>query len=93
MTGPPPGAPTTLFFERSGGFGGLTLHASIALSELSSEELAAVEQCFETPEVAPSGPDRFVYRLRLGANEVVLQEDRVPPGLAAVLRRLGGAWH
>ena len=87
-----PGPPAALHIERSGGFGGLTLRASIPLVELNPQEREALELCFEAPEVPPSGPDRFVYRLRLGDREAVVQEDRVPPGLEQLFGRLAGAW-
>ena len=87
-----PRAADSLYIERSGGFGGLTLSASIPVDELKPPELEALELCFEAPEAPPSGPDRFVYRLRLGDREAVVQEDRVPPGLEALFRRLAGSW-
>ena len=90
MTGP--AAADFLRVERSGGFGGLTLSASIPVGELKPRERKALDLCFEAPEAPPSGPDRFVYRLRLGDREAVVQEDRVPPGLEPLLRRLAGLW-
>jgi len=87
-----PRAADSLYIERSGGFGGLRLSASIPVDELKPQEREALELCFEAPEAPPSGPDRFVYRLRLGDREAVVQEDRVPPGLEPLLRRLAGLW-
>jgi len=86
-------APDLLYIERSGGLGGLTLRASVPVVELSSEERAVVEDCFRLPELPPSGPDRFVYRLQLGDREAVLQEDQVPPGLQPLLDRVSRSWH
>lgn len=71
----------------------MILRASVPVTELSHEELAAVDQCLEAPQTTPSGADRFVYRLRLGDRETLVQEERVPPGLQSVLRRLSGSWH
>lgn len=88
-----PRAADSLRIERSGGFGGLTLSASIPVDELKPHEREALELCFEAPEAPPSGPDRFVYRLLLGDREAVVQEDRVPPGLQPLLSRLAGSWH
>lgn len=87
-----PGAADALQIERSGGFGGLTLRASIPLVELNPQEREALELCFEAPDVPPSGPDRFVYRLRLADREAVVQEDRVPPALEPLFGRLAGSW-
>ena len=86
-------APDLLYIERSGGLGGLTLRASVPVVELSPEERAVVEDCFRLPELPPSGPDRFVYRLQLGDREAVVQEDRVPPALQRLLDRVSGSWH
>lgn len=89
MTG---AAGDTLAIERSGGFGGLTLRASIPLAELSPQERAAVEECLRQPPSPPSGPDRFVYRLRALGREAEVQEDRMPPALQPLLDRLAGSW-
>ena len=78
--------------ERSGGFGGLTLHASVPLAELESGERAAIEQRLGRPPSAPSGPDRFVYRFRMRGREAVLQEDKVPAELQPLLDRLSDSW-
>jgi hypothetical protein len=82
----------TLEVERSGGFGGLTLRASIPLTQLTPRELAAVEQCLRHPPAPPSGPDRFVYRLRVDGREADVQEDQVPVELQALLDRLTSSW-
>lgn len=87
-----PAAGERLEIERSGGFGGLTLRASIPLAELGPREREAVEECFAHPSAPPSGPDRFVYRLRMGDRAVDVQEDRVPDELQPLLDRLSGSW-
>lgn len=81
-----------LHVERSGGFGGLVVRASVAMGDLSSEERRAVEECFRPRPSGPSGPDRFVYRLRLGRREAVVQEGHLPSGLEPLLERLDDAW-
>ena len=86
------GGAETLHVERSGGFGGLSLRASVPLAELSAWERAAIEECFEHPPAPPSGPDRFVYRFRMHGREAVVQEDMVPDELHALLDRLSSAW-
>ncbi len=78
--------------ERSGGFGGLTLRASVPVHELSPEEDAALAEFFARPTSAPAGPDRFVYRFRLGDREATVQEDRLPPVLLSLLSRLSRSW-
>jgi len=78
--------------ERSGGFGGLTLRASVPLAELESGERAAIEQRLDRPPSAPSGPDRFVYRFRMHGREAVVQEDMVPAELQRLLDRLSDSW-
>jgi hypothetical protein len=82
----------TLQVERSGGFGGLTLSARVALAELSQEERAAIEECFRHPSSPPSGPDRFVYRFRANGREATVQEDVLPVELRPLLDRLSTAW-
>lgn len=84
------GGGETLRVERSGGFGGLTLRASVPLAELSPWERAAVEECLRHPPAPPSGPDRFVYRFRLHGREASVQEDLVPDELQPLIDRL--AW-
>jgi hypothetical protein len=78
--------------ERSGGFGGMTLHASVPLAGLESGERAAIEQRLGRPPSAPSGPDRFVYRFRMHGREAVVQEDMVPAELKPLLDRLSDSW-
>jgi hypothetical protein len=87
------GGTDTLEIERSGGFGGLTLRASVPLAQLSPRERAAVEECLRHPSAPPAGPDRFVYRLRVRGREADVQEDRLPAELEALLDRLTTAWH
>ncbi|HSR21984.1 MAG TPA: protealysin inhibitor emfourin [Candidatus Eisenbacteria bacterium] len=86
------GPEARLQIERSGGFGGLTLRASVPLVEVRPEERAAIEECFGHPPTPPSGPDRFVYRFRIQDREATVQEDRLPAGLQPLLDRLAGAW-
>lgn len=79
----------TLLVERSGGFAGLTRRATLPVDDLNAEARAALEACLaEAPAEPPSGPDRFVYRLRLGQREAHVQEDRMPPELAPALTKL-----
>ena len=86
------GGAERLRVERTGGFGGVTVRASVGLHELSSEEDAALEECFAMPPSEPAGPDRFVYRFRVGGRDVTVQEDRVPPALQPLLSRLAETW-
>ncbi len=90
MSAVPPGH---LDIERSGGFAGLTLHASVPLADLGPRERAAVEECFAHPPAPPSGADRFVYRFRMHGRETAVQEDRLPEGLQPLLDRLATSWH
>jgi len=78
--------------ERSGGFGGLTVRASVPVSELESGERLAIEQRPGRPPSPPSGPDRFVYRFRMHGHEAVVQEDMVPAELQPLLDRLSDSW-
>ncbi|HXM55879.1 MAG TPA: protealysin inhibitor emfourin [Candidatus Dormibacteraeota bacterium] len=78
--------------ERSGGFGGLTLHARVPVTDLAPRERAAIEECFRHPLAPPSGPDRFVYRFRMHGHEAAVQEDLLPPALQPLLDRLASAW-
>jgi hypothetical protein len=86
------GADDNLDVERSGGFAGRTVHASVRVSELESGERAAIEQHLDRPPSAPSGPDRFVYRFRMHGREAVVQEDMVPAELQPLLDRLTDSW-
>jgi hypothetical protein len=87
-----PAGPEDLVVERSGGFAGMTLQARVPLSDLSDHERAALQDSFRQPSSPPSGPDRFVYRLRARGREALVQEDRVPPGLQPLLARLAASW-
>jgi hypothetical protein len=92
MTRGAAGAEDNLDVERSGGFGGMTLRASIPLSALESRERAAIEQRLDRPPAPPSGPDRFVYRFRMHGHEAVVQEDMLPAELKPLLDRLADSW-
>lgn len=81
-----------LELERSGGFAGMTVHASVPLAQLSHQEQSAVTQLLDGRPRAPSGPDRFVYRLKLNGREALVQEDQVPQTLKPLLDRLSGSW-
>jgi hypothetical protein len=81
-----------LDIERSGGFIGRTLHASVPLASLESRERAAIERLLGRPPSPPSGPDRFVYRFRMHGREAVVQEDTVPAELQPLLDRLAESW-
>jgi hypothetical protein len=78
--------------ERSGGFGGLTLRASVPVASLEPRERAAIERLLGRPPSPPSGPDRFVYRFRMHGRDAVVQEDRVPDELQPLLDRLADSW-
>ncbi len=82
----------SLQVERSGGFGGLTLRASVPLATLAPGERTAIEERLGSPPTAPSGPDRFVYRFRMHGREAVVQEDLVPDDLQPLLDRLSSSW-
>ncbi len=90
MTGGPGAG--QLHVERSGGFAGLTQHATVPLDELSSDERAALEESFERPSEPPPGPDRFVYRFRMPGREATVQEHQVTPALLGLLDRLSDRW-
>lgn len=81
-----------LELERSGGFAGMTMHASVPLANLDRKEEAAVEELLRTSPRPPSGPDRFVYRLMMRGREAFVQEDQVPQALKPLLDRLSGSW-
>ena len=86
------GGEERLQVERSGGFGGLTLSASVPLAALEPRERAAIEERLGRSPAPPSGPDRFVYRFRMRGREAVVQEDMVPPELQPLLDRLADSW-
>ncbi len=70
------------------------MRASLPVSELSPQELAAIDDCLGRPAEPPGGPDRFVYSLRLGDREAVVQEEQLPPALRPLLlERLAASWH
>ena len=86
------GTDEQLEVERSGGFGGLRLRASVPLSTLEPRERTAIEHLLGRPPSAPSGPDRFVYRFRMHGRQAVVQEDRVPAELQPLLDHLADSW-
>jgi hypothetical protein len=92
MTEGAAGAEEHLEVERSGGFGGRTLRASVPLTALETGERAAIERRLGRPPSPPSGPDRFVYRFRMHGHEAVVQEDMVPAELQPLLDRLSDSW-
>jgi hypothetical protein len=81
-----------LELERSGGFAGMTMHASIPVANLDRQEQAAVEELLRSRPRPPSGPDRFVYRLTMRGQEGFVQEDQVPQALKPLFDRLSGSW-
>ncbi len=86
------GSEEQLEVERSGGFAGLTLRASVPLAGLEPRERAAIEQRLGRPPPPPSGPDRFVYRFRLHGRDAVVQEEMLPAELLPLLDRLADSW-
>lgn len=86
------GAEESLQVERSGGFAGRTLRASVPIAALAPGERTAIEGRLGQPPAAPSGPDRFVYRFRMHGREAIVQEDMVPDELQPLLDRLSSSW-
>jgi hypothetical protein len=72
--------PFRIEFERSGGFAGISLHASVDSTELEPDKVAELEQLLASientvvPDQAPGGADRFQYDLKVtrGEKETVL---------------------
>ena len=84
-----------LIFERSGGFGGLTLRAEVPGEELSADELTALQGALEARSAGgPSGPDRFQYDLTLveggRSRPATFYEGSVPDALQPLIARLKG---
>ncbi|MEP7289221.1 MAG: protealysin inhibitor emfourin [Chloroflexota bacterium] len=89
-----------LTFERSGGFAGMRLTASVDTDTLPAEEAAAlnrevaVAHVFDLPAVlnAPSGADQFSYTLTVEANgkqhTIEANEGGVPETLRPLLQHL-----
>jgi hypothetical protein len=88
-------------FERSGGFAGIRLQASLDTQELDSEEASSVEgmieavNFFELPErlqTNSGGADRFQYKLTVAADwvthSVVMGEADVPKVITPLIDRL-----
>ena len=87
-----------VFFERSGGFAGRKLQASLDLRSLPPEDARRLEELlersrfFELPlKLEPPGPaaDRFTYRVTVesenGSRTVEAGEGAVPPGMRPLI--------
>jgi hypothetical protein len=65
------GEPFRIEFERSGGFAGISLHASVDSAQLEPEKATELEALLTSientvvPESAPGGPPRFQYDLKI----------------------------
>jgi hypothetical protein len=85
-----------LIFERSGGFGGLTLRAEVSGEELSGDELTALQSALAARPAGggPSGPDQFQYDLTLveggRSRHATFYEGAVPDALRPLIARLKG---
>jgi hypothetical protein len=87
-----------IFFERTGGFAGLKLKASLDAASLTPQQarrlrkLLEQSRFFELPlrlEASVSRPDRFRYRLTVESNNCVhtvqAAEDAIPPEMRPLL--------
>ncbi|MFC1864268.1 protealysin inhibitor emfourin [Chloroflexota bacterium] len=87
--------------ERSGGFAGMLVHATIDTGTLPSEQAKELESLvsaagfFELPAraaVPPSGADRFKYKITIKSGEtkhtVETSDEAAPASLRPLLRRL-----
>ena len=85
-------------FERSGGFAGLLVRASVDTAALPANEAGQLEEWveqagfFSLPERlrgAPSAADRFLYRLTIESGDrrhtVEMGESAVPPALSPLV--------
>ena len=82
-----------LEIERSGGFGGLLLRGSFEVAQLSQRQRAALDAVFERSQhvsgpAEPSGPDRFLYQVKLGDQEVWVPEPELPEPLRPLVQGL-----
>jgi hypothetical protein len=82
-----------LEIERSGGFGGLLLRGSFEVALLSPQQRAALHACFDSSRsgsgpAEPSAPDRFLYQVKLGDQEVWVPERDLPETLRPLVRNL-----
>ncbi len=88
-------------FERTGGFAGITLSATIDTENLAAHEVAELLQCveradfFNLPEriVPPSlRPDRFQYKVNVqderGRHTITVSEEVMPPDLKPLIQWL-----
>ncbi|UFS72589.1 hypothetical protein LPW11_10420 [Geomonas sp. RF6] len=92
-----------IFFEQSGGFGGLRFHVAVETEKLPAEEadrvkgLLAEADFFHLPGriVSPRPqPDRYQYFLKVEGegkcHEVTVSEEAVPEHLAPLIKWLQG---
>lgn len=92
---------TRIEFERSGGFGGVTLSRSIDSSELDAEEAAELERLLDSVDLeaaasAPAprggGADRFQYDVEVdrgaGRHRLRVGEGQLTPELKALMDKL-----
>ena len=82
-----------LEIERSGGFGGLLLRGSFEVAQLSPRQRAALDAVFERSQhvsgpAEPSGPDRFLYQVKLGDQEALVPEPELPEPLRPLVQGL-----
>jgi hypothetical protein len=95
---------TRIDFERSGGFAGIPLRASLSTQDLPPEQQREFEELIEAShffELAPAihsdhpGADRFQYRISVDSGQrshtVVVDEAAITPGLRALVSWLQ-AW-
>jgi hypothetical protein len=87
-------------FERSGGFAGMRVTATIDTDSLPADEAAELLQLvesagfFDLPTTIPStvGADQFTYQLTVQSesrqHRVEVREGGVPPSLRPLLQRL-----
>ncbi|HET6418656.1 MAG TPA: protealysin inhibitor emfourin [Geobacteraceae bacterium] len=91
-------------FERTGGFAGITLSATLDTENLAADEANELLQCveradfFNLPEriVSPSPrPDRFQYKVNVqdgrGRHTITVSEDIMPADLKPLIQWLSEA--
>lgn len=85
-------AATQVRIERRGGFAGLSAQAEFEVAALTAAQRRALDAALAAPAAtAPSGPDRFSYRIHTvaadGSTAVhELAEDAMPEALAALVK-------